>query len=47
MLAFLTRQRKVDKEVVEAVLLELRKEPLAEVNELCELVKKGVLVERI
>ncbi|MEW6606558.1 MAG: hypothetical protein AB1414_03755, partial [bacterium] len=40
MLAFLTRQRKVDKEVVSAVLLELRKEPLAEVNEICELVKR-------
>ena len=37
---FLTRQRKVDRKVVESVLLELRKEPLAEVSELCEVVKR-------
>lgn len=47
MLAFLTPQRKVDSEVVEAVLLELKKEPLAEVSELCNGVKKRINREDI
>jgi hypothetical protein len=45
-LAFLTRQQEVDKEIVESVLLELKKEPLAKVSELCNAVK-NILIVRI
>jgi len=46
-LAFLTRQQEVDKEIVESVLLELKKEPLAKVSELCNAVKKHINREDI